>query len=856
MNDAPRKARTLSYRAVMIGIAAMVVLAIWVHFREVMIGGTLVGNNPPVGAVGIFIGVLCIGGIVAWLRPRLRLAPGELVVIYAMLVVSAPLMGGGLWHRLLAFMVAIPDQQDNLPLVDSYSEKLWPHGPHLVADRRFAEGVGHLQIDTVGKVLPIRTDASPVGATTALSLVNEKSGANSPATLRLRVDRHHEGRHALVPGSPYYVTALVRLTDMSSRSRFTIELISDGGESVLVESMSRDTQVGLSTPGRFVRKGQPYVIMPRDVREHADLVFTLHGAGSAAVTDVVCFSNAALHRLHQGSSEIAAADLARLPENERDNLLVRPDRLLSPAGFWYLLKGAVPHRQWFRPMAYWLSIVLAMFFCLLGLGVIFRRQWAEHERFTFPMLVLPRLILDHRDEAGRLIRPLLGSMALRIGFAIGLIYCLMQGLAQYVPGLPDPTVYVILKEYFDTPGLKSIFKIAPFHVVLMYVAIAFFVDLELLFSILLFTALTRCLYGLGEVYGWRNVRGPIDNFPFAEEQHLGAFLMLALVVIWISRKHLVAVARRVLGLPGGADDSGEAMRYRTAALLIGASFVFFAVWGAMTGLGSGAALLFFGFLVVCGLSASRIRTECGAPTNAFTPQFPFLIFYLLGGLWVFGSETMVLAYCAGGFMAVAGFLMFAPTQVEMLQFASERRINLRGVNTALVVGILGGLLLGGYVLLGWAHSVGGEGILDQDRYFTSLRQSVARADKAVLASSVDGASVSAEYPVAPIAAVGSGAAVTGLLTAARARFVGFWLHPIGFVLANTRFIHACWGSILVACLIKWVALKLGGPRLVREQMVPMFAGVFIGGLTGVIVWDFVAIACLATGRTEIHAVFP
>jgi phosphoglycerate dehydrogenase-like enzyme len=33
---------------------------------------------------------------------------------------------------------------------------------------------------------------------------------------------------------------------------------------------------------------------------------------------------------------------------------------------------------------------------LLGIGVIFRKQWAENERFSFPMIALPRMLIEER----------------------------------------------------------------------------------------------------------------------------------------------------------------------------------------------------------------------------------------------------------------------------------------------------------------------------------------------------------------------------------------------------------------------------------------------------------------------------
>lgn len=887
--------RTFSYRALVIGIASMIALAMWVQFHEVLAPnpGPLAENSPPAGAVGIFIGVILIGSAVAWLSRvlgrsgRLRLTPGELIVIYCMLVTSAPLMSQGMWHRFLGLVVAIPHNDNNLALVDSFSDKLWPHGPHLIDDRRFGKGLGpDVVAEPVERVRVVRVDNSQVGPVTAVELINSASSAAPSASpsgtetpsqelarhatvtvLRMRVPRRRDGKEQLVPGERYYINALFRVSDMLSRSSLTLELVSDGGDTEDIVGLRRDTKAAYSSPGAFVRKGRPYVSIPRDVREYVDLVFTLQGVGRALITDVVFFSNEAVWRLHKGSTEVRAADLPRVRENSRDSLVVRPDNLSSPAGVWYVMKGYVPYRQWVRPLLYWLSIVVAIFLCLLGIGIIFRKQWAENERFSFPMVVLPRLILEQKDEEGKLIRPLFRKATFRIGVGVALVFCLMQGLAHYIPGMPDPTVNVYLGQYFSSPAVKAFVNgMIPadrFWITLLFTSIAFFVDLDMLRSILVFFWLAKAPYFFGEVLGWKNIKGPRDNFPFPYEQHMGAFLGLSLIVLWISRKHLLGVGRRILGLTGGIDDKGEAMSYRAAAVLICGAFVFFAIWGTMTGLGAGSALLFFGFLVVCGLSASRIRTECGAPFTYFTPYYPYLIFFLLGGLQIFGSKTMVLAYCAGGFMAVAQFLLFAPTQVEMMHLGTLYKARLRGVSWALVLGCLGGVLLGGYVMLVWAYGVGGENIsymktwaLQQNWYLSSLRAAVATADSEALVAAAQGTEVQAQYPAGPLTAVGIGTGITVLLFVLRTQFVGFWLHPISYVLANTHFVYGCWGSILVAWIVKSLALRIGGPRLIREQLTPLFAGVFCGCVLGMALWDVIALIALGLGTGDVFTCWP
>ena len=87
-------------------------------------------------------------------------------------------------------------------------------------------------------------------------------------------------------------------------------------------------------------------------------------------------------------------------------------------------------------------------------------------------------------------------------------------------------------------------------------------------------------------------------------------------------------------------------------------------------------------------------------------------------------------------------------------------------------------------------------------------------------------------------------------------FVGFWLHPIGYILANSYFCYMCWGSLLAAWAVKWVGLKIGGPRAVREKMTPFFGGVFVGCVAGMLFWDVVALVGQARGVTDVFTCFP
>ena len=867
-DDAPPRPPAFTYRAGLIGVASMVLLATWIHIHEMVmplwIPVHVANNAPPAAAVGVFLGIMLVSALLALLAPRLKLRRGELVVIYTMLVTSAPLMSEGMWHRFIGLVAAIPHHENNLVLVDHFSDDLWPHGPDLVVVPP-GELLDVITIESAhGTVDAILVDRSQIGATNALRITNRSpQSGDEPAetTLRLAIPRDVGSGSRFVPGERFYATLLVKLDGMASRSRFDLELASDSGSVAPILSIHRDTVDKFSQPGGFVRSGQAYVEIPRGTRERVDLVFTLTGAGTATIADVAFFSSEALHRLRKGSVEYTQSDADAMSPEAVGTALVRPNDLGSVDGAVYVAKGYVPYRDWAKPIAYWSVLVLAVFVALLALGVIFRRQWVDHERLSFPLVVLPRLLTEQRDERGRLWHPVFRRRSFRVGAAFAFFYAAMVAIAHYWPGMPDPTVDIDLLTYVDRPWaqayLRGLYHSNTFKIVLMYVAIAFFVDLDVLASILIFYFLVRIPRLFGEVYGWKLISGPKDGFPFEQEQHIGSFIAVALMVLWISRRHLRGVARCVLGLPGGLDDRHEPMRYRTAAMLFLASMIVLCGWGQMTGLGAGSAMLFFGFVVMTGLVAARLRAEVGAPAAFFVPYFPFLMFYILGGLSVFGIAPILLASCIGGFMGAAAFLLFAPTQVEMFELARTSNANLKAVNWALVLGMLGGVFIGGYVMLVWYYGVGAENTanvwsIDQNWYYAPLHASIRAED----ARSLSVADAGAAHPWGATAAVGVGMVVTVLLFVLRSLFAGFWLHPLGYVLANTYFIYGVWGSLLVAWAIKWAALKIGGPRLIREQLTPFFAGVFVGGVAGIVCWDLVALVRVVNGAQDVKLVFP
>ena len=51
---------------------------------------------------------------------------------------------------------------------------------------------------------------------------------------------------------------------------------------------------------------------------------------------------------------------------------------------------SIPWRAWLKPIVGWSAFVLIFYFVTICWTVLLRKQWVEHERFTFPIVQLPQ----------------------------------------------------------------------------------------------------------------------------------------------------------------------------------------------------------------------------------------------------------------------------------------------------------------------------------------------------------------------------------------------------------------------------------------------------------------------------------
>jgi hypothetical protein len=225
---------------------------------------------------------------------------------------------------------------------------------------------------------------------------------------------------------------------------------------------------------------------------------------------------------------------------------------------------------------------------------------------------------------------------------------------------------------------------------------------------------------------------------------------------------------------------------------------------------------------------------------------------------------MLVATIAAGFICPTVFLLIAPVQVEMMELGRHFKVKPRDIGAGLTLGLLGGLFIGGFVVLCWAYGLGANNLktgwpYEQDFYFNGYRVAEGNADRAMAAGTLHQNPATQPLNFAQnvdAKGLGIGAVVTGALVFLRAHLTWFPFHPLGYVLASTYFMKACWFTLFVAWAIRLMLFRIGGAHVVRRGLVPFCVGMFLACIASILIFDAVGVWMRLQGMTDIFSRIP
>ncbi len=478
--------------------------------------------------------------------------------------------------------------------------------------------------------------------------------------------------------------------------------------------------------------------------------------------------------------------------------------------------GAVPWQAWAIPIGFWSAVLLLLNGAWLGLAALIHRIWIHYERLTFPITTLP---LEMTGAAhGPFRQPLF-----LLGAAIPIVLQSLLVLHDWYPAVPamQLKVFDIRDALFTSSPWNSIPNLGiSFYP--MAIGLGYFMPSSISLSCLVFWVLIRLAYPIGSMAGIEAAGAGAPRFPYPFEQGAGAWIAFALLALAGVRhhwSHLLQAAgpverRSIHGL-GAMAVSCMAL---VAAMACGT--------GISPWIGIGSVVIYAANV----LSGARVRAEAG-------------------GVWTFSPVTWtpgrITAEVFGGphggprpMVAGAMFdLVYVDIRGQSLPFLMEalkvgETVGIRWRSVLLWVGLMSltALAFGWWFSLQQFYSVGAA--TAKSNAYALVKVQIGMGEMQTMALRRAG------FDYAGGVAMLFGAAATAALALLRTRFIGFPLHPVGYVLCNTFTMNSFFVPTLIAWVAKTLVLRYGGQGLYHRSLA-FFVGLTIGDIGIQTAWTII-----------------
>lgn len=485
---------------------------------------------------------------------------------------------------------------------------------------------------------------------------------------------------------------------------------------------------------------------------------------------------------------------------------------------------SIPWGAWIASTARWLILIGAVFFAFLCISVLLRKQWVENERLAFPLVQLP-MELMRESEFYR-------NRAFWFGALMPILVFTLNGLHRNIPTSPEIPLNLPLKPFFVNPPYD---QVTFFSIYFSFAAVGFFflIPTELLFSFWFFYLLTKGLEIFGLGLGFDTTAKHAATAGFVKWLCSGAFFGVALYILYSARHHLRYIGQVVVGSAPSPPPASEIFSYRVAFWGLIVSFLVIVFWSAWIGLDWWlAGIVFATYLLVQGLVMARCTAEGGLliTEGCFTPMDVITMekYSLLSPR----NLTAMAFLDAMLFRDLRGITLTGYLDAQKL--SDELRLHRRTLLFTLVGGIL--LAIGvAFVFQLWLpYQYGALNLYG----YVYQRQPIQFFQEN--APFMGGGGAETPVPAFRPLFFGLGLVITLLLAWARAVWVGFPFHPLGFAMSASWGVVILWFSMLVAWLIKVPLLRYGGMAFYRRAR-PFFLGMIFGEFFSAVVWALLAL---------------
>ncbi len=483
--------------------------------------------------------------------------------------------------------------------------------------------------------------------------------------------------------------------------------------------------------------------------------------------------------------------------------------------------AAIPWRAWKTPLVAWSAVVGVVVIAFACLSTIFRRQWVDNEKLTFPLVQLPLDMVSAKRETS-----FFRNWLMWLGFAVPAVVFGLNGLHRLYPVVPEAKLAIPLQPYFTSKPWSDVHMIT-IYCSLAAIGFAYFLPAQLLFSLWVFFFLSRAQDVVFSMMGFR-----IENMPLYPErlqvgyQAAGAYVVLIAFYARAAWPHLKAVWRKAIYGSPTVDDRAEFMPYRWAVLGLIGAFVIAVYWCTAAGMSLWLAVAQMGiYLFIASIVLARSVAEAGMLMTEASFR-PIDLVGLVRMKHTLGRRNLTaLSFTDAVFTRdIRGLLM--STFLDGLKIGDEVRLNRRHLLIALAIAIIVAYGAGIVIQLWLPYREGAVGMYSyvyQGNPLWSFRDYAPAMEQQE--------PYDWRLPVAFVV----GLFVAALLSVLRMRFWWWPLYPLGYALWGSWTMIVFWFPILVAWLIKSLLLRYAGMKAYM-RLRPFFLGLILGEFFMALLW--------------------
>jgi len=517
-------------------------------------------------------------------------------------------------------------------------------------------------------------------------------------------------------------------------------------------------------------------------------------------------------------------------------------------GFYYGGKP-VPWNAWTIPVLYWVSLWIA--FQMMGLFVIslMRKMWVDIEALPFPMSIgASEMVLSAAEEG----RPnLLRNKWLWTGFILGSVLEIGYVINFYYPAIPLFHLMIDLSTLNLLAWAPLVISFLPFHIGTGLLTPSDVIISFVIFGILFHWIIPSAAAGVGLIppgtpgqsyssVGWTTGWG-WANTPFKFYSNAiwgGATFALAIWPMIVHRRHVADVVRAVFKKPSAEFEAPEPMSYRM--MMMGAIIFGILFCGLWIAAGAPGPFVFLTtlMLVFGWIGISRAIAEGGGFAGTVGQYHTFTA---NNTAWMIG--TTVQGWSGTGFhneiFPAMGFvhgitndtysaitvnpIINSPQLYKIGDLTSTRSKDIFKaqaisliVGTAICIPLLITLMYtyGGVTKFGYTQLTAQGGW-----WYANEALSQGRGTLTFIGPGGDPDASTAGWFIL-------GVALTIGLYVTRARFPRLRIHPVGVWLGSW------WGITIapmifpwiIALVLKYVVLTIGGVRLYEGRLIPIAVG--------------------------------